>query len=475
MKKINRVVLLLAVVLSCKAAKGQRVGMDTIGFQQKMAQAAKLLQDNEAPFMKKLEDADKKDPNVFKNKDGSRSITKVILKIVEYSMPLRKQMYDDWATLYLNKDEYAYYKTLQFNLGQSAGVPVLSIKNIISYDEKWLSDVWLTMRLNLKPDFNLEERIYYNTAYDITGIVEPPYMAKVVNERDLKLYVYYSIYSMVFEYFIIMHEFYHSYYENRLHITKHDEIAADNYALLKWTKFSAGFGYDKVMMDKEFMSDGQFLGFGEQLKSLISDAECGGANFFNEGVTQGEFMSAFLGVNVISLFFISDARFFLTKKDQIQMDVKRWENFINLAYAGLKCKPGDKTTFCCSLAGQQKRLGFVKEICERVKPVMIDQMACDTGAYRKIFPGEPAEVAFETGNFYAGNKQYAKAIQYYSSTNQFKEKYDYVVLCNLMCYEIYHNIPLMKDAVRAGEYLQKAKAMNARTTTIRNEVINSLE
>ena len=473
--KTKCLILLMLASITCTSLFAQLSPIDTADFNQKMLAYSAYMQERMIGLSKKLEQEYSKDPSVFMEKDGRKSVIKVLIRAQELLLPEKRKYMNEWAKQSLNEEEYEHFKTLNLTTGQTTGVPVLTFGNTIDYDSAWIANFWVNTGLILKPDFSFLEKVYYLSAYDITNVVEPKYMEKILTENDANMYMLRSLFNAALEYFIILHEFYHSYYEDRLSIQDKDEIAADNYALAKWVRFAAGADTNKFISDSDLRNTGGFIGLNSLIVGIDNDAGCGGGILLNKNVLNRNFLKSYLGINLVGLMYHSDLRFLLTKKDQILKHVTRMENFTSIAWEGLVCADNSKTTLCCGIDNQRKDLLSVKEALKSFRPLIVDKIACDTASYSKIFPGEPSVAAFELGNYWAVTKRnYKKALEFFNSANQLQENSNYTVLCNLMCYEIYSNIPMFINKEKAKVHLEKAKRMNAVIPTIREEIIREL-
>jgi hypothetical protein len=412
------------------------------------------------------------DSSQFKDKNGKDSHLKITFYMVKIMFPERIKMYDEWASSTLTKEEYKYFKTLKFQVNKSSDISFAAFQNTIDYDMDWLSTSSVSTTMLVKSDFSYFEHIYYLTSYDITGIIDPPFIDKIISIDDTKNYLINAIVNIAFDYFMLMHEFYHQYYEGRLKIMAHDEIAADDFALKKWGIFTANPDSDVVMNDSYLEDINQFIGSGVISSYLNKQATCKTCRTFNDGVYFKDYIKALLGIRIAELFFKTDSRFFFIRPEQISSDLIRIEHFVEVGNRYLKCKKNDSSSFCASMTSYKALVDNTREMLLKFKAINPDSMRSDTTSYYRINKDDAGFIAFNMGNYYAiTKKDFKTALRYYSSVNYLKKISEFTVICNLLCRDILNIKPELGDDGLAELHLRIAREVNAAYPTVRNEML----
>lgn len=418
-----------------------------------------------------IEAALAKNPKIFYDSHGNESPmlrTKFKQQIIKKAW---ENEYRPWAKQVLTPKEYAYFSTIKFSYDQETGIPVISNSKSIEYDINWLFNFYDTSALVMS-QMTEYEYLYYITSTEITGIKETPYINQFYSE-DIEHLLLTQVIESAKEFFIIMHEFYHLYYGKENADSYQKEIEADKFALQKYQEaipHQPGYANESEIISRlnGFKADGKK----DQMFEAFS--ECNSEKLLNDGVTNYDFDSAFLGSNVIEVFLLPDSRFFLTNNDQLALDIKRTEYFHQVSLDALKCNSDTSSFFCCKVRSKQKELEELKKLLKISENFDLLAMKPEIERYKKMLPEDPARIAYAIGNQYAKQRKFNLALAYYQSVNQLNDNSNYSVLCNLLAYEITHNVKGYKNETKAKDFLENAKKMNRVTQSIRGTIINLL-
>src|ERR1700761_4929157 len=237
--------------------------------QAQLAKTQVLLQRQLKEVEGDLDKAYDKNHKIFDDPNGNHSVVKVYIYILNSMLPKHIETFRSWAKTCLNKKEYAVFKETPIKISQGSTFNLASLETPIKYDEDWTMDLQTNMALLINPNFNYYEHLFYLNSYDVSKIIQPRFISKYVSTgKDINKLLNNVILFIGYDFFFIMHEFYHQYYEPGIPKGRQNELAADQYALKKWNRFTATPDSNKFVDEDYIKTMTAILGTSGSLQSF---------------------------------------------------------------------------------------------------------------------------------------------------------------------------------------------------------------
>ena len=424
-------------------------------------------------YYNKIENDLNKDSTLFFDKYGNYSTEKVMYYLSGIILHEQINIFSEFAKNVLTSSEYKQYKKLIISVSPSSKIPVLTLNKNIEFDNNWILSFTTQSLLKQCMEFNNYEYMYYLESSKIENDIFPSYIMKLFTTDNVFNYLG-SLMSQAFlNFFIIMHEFYHSYYDKNPTSTIIRELKADSFAISKCLNY---FDVDEKINESELLKLLESAYGKEKIEIILnSKDECSKYKKLigDNNITAGEFFISQLGKAFIDVFNYRDINLILTNPEVIEIDLARTYQFNKISKKLLHCNVDSLNIFCCLSAKEIVQMEDIKNIISQFKnPEYYRKLKIDKNTFKSISPQNPSFISYQLGCYYLNLQDYKNAINYFSSANLFDEPTTTSILCNLICSDLYRYVETEKNSVKAKYYYEKAKEQNIIYPILQDKIIN---